>query len=132
MKSLKDYIAEEIRRYGAVGNSPGMGRSINESHMAEVDLIIQDIINGELDAYDIMAHPKTPEEDYVSRLLQDEYEKVSIDHRLHPDDNFEEILDIVVDRLADDYKHDVDINESINSLSRAINSASNKNKITGN
>ena len=99
------YTIEEIRRYGAVGNSPAMGHSLTESHMAEVDMIIQDIIDGEIDPYDIMTRPKTPEEEYVAKILQKEYETVAIDHRLHPDDDFEEILDIVVDHLAADYKH---------------------------
>ena len=99
------YTVEEIRRYGAVGNSPAMGHSLTESHMAEVDMIIQDIIDGEIDPYDIMTRPKTPEEEYVAKILQQEYETVAIDHRLHPDDDFEKILDIVVDHLADDYGH---------------------------
>ena len=30
MKTLKDYLDETIRRYGAVGNSPGMGHTIAE------------------------------------------------------------------------------------------------------
>jgi hypothetical protein len=98
-------IFEDIKRYGAVGSSAGMGHSLQESHMSEVDQIIQDVISGELDAYDIMTHPKTPEEQYVSKIIQQEYENVSIDHRLHGDDDFEKILDIVVDRLADDYGH---------------------------
>ena len=76
---------------------------LEESHMSEVDMIIHDIIDGELDAYTVMNHPKTPEEEYVARLLLDQYEEVARNHRLHPDDNFEEILDIVVDNMAKDY-----------------------------
>jgi len=30
MKTLKDYLAETIRRYGAVGTSPGMGYTVEE------------------------------------------------------------------------------------------------------
>ena len=81
------------------------GDTLEESHMSEVDSIIQDVISGDLDAYDIMNNPTTPEERYVSALLQKEYENVSIDHRLHPDDDFEEILNIVVDNLKNDYGH---------------------------
>ena len=40
-----------------------------------------------------------------------EYEDVAIEHRLHPDDDFEQILDRVVDRLADDYGND-DVSEA--------------------
>ena len=81
------------------------GGQLDESHMSEVDMILQDVINGELDAYDVMNHPKTPEEEYVANILQQEYEEVSRNHRLHPDDDFEQILDIVVDNLAKDYGH---------------------------
>ena len=44
----------------------------------------------------------------MSQILQKEYEDVAIDHRLHPDDDFEQILDRVVDRLAQDYGHTMD------------------------
>ena len=39
----------------------------------------------------------------AGKIVQDMYDDVSIDNRLHPDDNFEEILDIVMDRLEQDY-----------------------------
>lgn len=84
------------------------GGQLEESHMSEVDMILQDVINGDLDAYDVMNHPKTPEEEYVANILQQEYEEVSRNHRLHPDDDFEQILDIVVDNLAKDYGHPED------------------------
>lgn len=105
MKSFKDYLNETIRRYGAVGSSPAMGYSLAESHMAEADAIIQDIISGALDAHDVMTNPTTPEEQYVAKLLQQEYDNVAMDHRLHPDDDFDKILDIVIDNLTNDYKH---------------------------
>lgn len=79
---------------------------LGESRMAEADSIIQDIINGDLDAYDVMTNPKTPEEEYVANMMQEMYDDISIDYRLHPDDDFEEILDIIVDRLEKDHKHD--------------------------
>jgi hypothetical protein len=79
-----------------------------ESVMSEADMIIQDLINGELDAYDIMTSPKTPAEQYVSKMLQDMYDDVSIDYRLHPDDDFEQILDIVMDRMTDDHGQGID------------------------
>ena len=77
-----------------------------ESRMAEADSIIQDIINGDLDAYNVMANPKTPEEEYVANMMQEMYDDVSIEYSLHPDDDFEKILDIVVDQLAKDHKQD--------------------------
>ena len=74
-----------------------------ESAMGEVDQIMQDIAAGRADAYDVMTNPKSPTEQAAARMLQDMYDNVSIDHRLHPDDDFEQILDIVVDQLADEY-----------------------------
>ncbi len=82
-------------------------QAVSESHMSEVDSIIQDLISGEADAYNLLTSPTTPEEQYVSNILRKEYEDVSIDHGLHPDDDFEEILDHVLDRLAQDYGHNV-------------------------
>ena len=85
-----------------------MEENTNESRMAEADSIIQDIINGDLDAYNVMANPKTPEEEYVANMMQEMYDDVSIEYSLHPDDDFEKILDIVVDQLAKDHKQDDD------------------------
>lgn len=39
----------------------------------------------------------------VERAVQDMYDNVSINSRLHPDDNFEEIFDIMLDMIEDDY-----------------------------
>ncbi len=36
-------------------------------------------------------------------MLQDMYDDISIDHRLHPDDDFEEIYDRMMDRIEKDY-----------------------------
>ena len=85
---------------------------VNEGAMDEADMIIQDLVNGELDAYDLMSNPKTPAEQYVSKMIQEMYDDVSIDYRLHPDDDFEQILDIVVDRIANDYGHSPDVAEA--------------------
>lgn len=80
--------------------------TVDEGRMAEVDQIMQDIASGRADAYDVMNHPKTPEEQAASKILQDMYDNISIDHRLHPDDDFEQILDILADQLADEYGTD--------------------------
>jgi hypothetical protein len=81
---------------------------VAESQMSEVDLLMQDIGSGEADIYDVMAHPKTPVEKYVSRILEKMYNDVSVDHpELHPDDNFEDILEIVADQIAADYPSEV-------------------------
>jgi hypothetical protein len=97
-----DNIGDTIKGGAALMGFLGLG----EGRMAETDSIIQDIINGDLDAYNVMANPKTPEEEYVANMMQEMYDDVSIEYSLHPDDDFEKILDIVVDQLAKDHKHD--------------------------
>lgn len=99
-----DNIGDTLKGGAALMGFLGLG----ESRMAEADNIIQDIINGDLDAYDVMANPKTPEEEYVANMMQEMYDDVSIEYSLHPDDDFEKILDIVVDQLAKDHKQDDD------------------------
>jgi hypothetical protein len=42
----------------------------------------------------------------VSEKLQDMYDNASIDYKLHPDDDFEKIIDIIADQLAQDYLTD--------------------------
>ncbi len=81
---------------------------VAESRMADIDIIVQDIINGDADPYNLLTSPTTPEEQYVSKMLQKEYEDVAIDYHLHPDDDFEEILDRVVERFAENYRHQMD------------------------
>jgi hypothetical protein len=61
-----------------------------------------------------MTRPTSPSEQYVSKIMQDMYNDISIDQRLHPDDDFEQILDIVIDRLADDYGVDPEVKEADN------------------
>ena len=91
-------------------------QDIDEGRMAEADAVIQDIIAGELDAYDIMTNPQNPAEQYVSQILHREYENVAIDNRLHPDDDFEQILDRVVDHLAQDYGHGMSEADTVHSF----------------
>jgi hypothetical protein len=88
--------------------------AMNESVMSEADLVIQDLINGELDAYNLMNHPTTPSEQYVSKIMHDMYDDVGVDHGLHPDDDSEKILDMVVDRLSHDYGHSPEVDEGEN------------------
>ena len=120
--------AEIVGRLGELGvdtsaitqrgaeQTPEPAQPVTESRMAEVDAIIQSIIAGDTDPYDVMNHPQGPEEQYVAQILQKEYEDVAIDHRLHPDDDFEQILDRVVDRLAQDYGHTMDEADTVHSF----------------
>jgi hypothetical protein len=88
-------------------------KEIVESGMGDVDYLMQEIGVGDVDIYDIYANPETDEEKYASKIVKRMYDDVSINHGLHPDDNFEEILEIVADQIAQDYPMDDTINEAV-------------------
>jgi hypothetical protein len=83
-----------------------------EGFSSEADQILAKCGSGELDCYDVMTNPKTPAEATAAKIIQQMYDDVSIDHHLHPDDDFEQILDIVADQLEADYGNsDADVRE---------------------
>jgi hypothetical protein len=91
-----------------LGNMGDMDESVVEENVTEdgnpaVNQILAKCGSGELDVYDVMTSPKTPDEVIAAKIIQQKYDDVSIDHHLHPDDQFEEILDIVCDQLEQDY-----------------------------
>jgi hypothetical protein len=73
------------------------------AHDSPEESVIMDIVNGNIDAYDVMNNPNSEAEQKVSGILQDMYERISIDRRLHPDDDFEEIIEIMMDELSSEY-----------------------------
>lgn len=79
--------------------------TVAESDGSESEVMRQ-VASGKLDAYDVLNSPKTDMERAASEVMQRMYDDIVIDHRLNPDDDFEEILDLVVDRIADDYGTD--------------------------
>ena len=86
----------------------------NEGFSSESDMILAKVGSGELDAYDVMTNPKTPAEAVAAKTIQQMYDDVAIDHHLHPDDDFEKILDIVADQLDNDYgNNDADTREAV-------------------
>lgn len=74
-----------------------------EGFSGEADQILAKCGSGELDIYDVMSNPKNPAEATAAKIIQQMYDDVAIDHHLHPDDDFEQILDIVADQLDNDY-----------------------------
>lgn len=76
---------------------------VSESHMSEVHLIMQEIASGIRNVEDVMNNPKTPEEQYAARQLQNMYNEIASQHGLHPDDDFERIQDRMMDQLEQDY-----------------------------
>lgn len=91
---------------GALLESVGQFSNVTEGRMAEVDAVFQNLANGTMDIYDVMNNPQDAVQKYVSEKLQDMYDNISIDHRLHPDDDFEQIIDIIGDQLDDEYGTD--------------------------
>ena len=94
--SDKKTLMEMVRKVGGV-------QQVKEGRMGEVDAVMRDIVSGELDAYQVVSKPQSPEQQAASRFLQAEIDQVARDRRLHPDDDFEQILDIVCDNLRAQY-----------------------------
>jgi hypothetical protein len=74
-----------------------------EGVSSEADQVLAQVGAGDLDAYDVMTRPQGPAQTEAAKVIQDMYDEVAIDHHLHPDDDFEKILDIVTDQLDKDY-----------------------------
>jgi len=90
-------------------------KSVEEGFSSESDQVLAKAGSGELDIYDVMTNPKNPAEVTAAKIIQQMYDDVAIDHGLHPDDDFEQILDIVADQLADEYGNsDADTVEAVN------------------
>jgi hypothetical protein len=85
-----------------------------EGFSSEADQVLAKAGSGELDIYDVMTNPKNPAEATAAKIIQQMYDDVAIDHHLHPDDDFEKILDIVADQLDKDYgSSDADVREAV-------------------
>lgn len=75
-------------------------KKLNEGVMSEIDLELREIVaNEDFDALYNLFSANTPAGQYVQEIYND----VAIDNRLHPDDDFERIEELVFDRLADQF-----------------------------
>lgn len=75
-------------------------KRLDEGVMSEIDLELREIVATEdFDALYNLLSANTP----TGRYVQDIYQDITIDTGLHPDDNFEEIEEILFDRLADQF-----------------------------
>ena len=106
----KDLVTQMMRRKAALekearaaGYAMAESEQVDEGRMAEASMLIYDLISGEREIYDVMNHPNSPDEVYVSEILNKLYDDVSIEHHLHPDDDFEEIEKHMVYALIDKY-----------------------------
>jgi hypothetical protein len=114
-ETTADENAEAKEDQALAGADSSDEEEINEEqNRSEVDKVLAQVGTGELDAYDVMSSPKGPAQAEASEIIQDMYNDVSIDNGLHPDDDFDKILDIVADQLASDYGTDGALNEWAN------------------
>lgn len=65
--------------------------------------VYKGILNDELDLYMVMYHSRNSTEQAVAEELQERYNDVVVERFLHPDDDFEKILDIIGDELYEEY-----------------------------
>ena len=78
-------------------------KALSESGMSEVDLLLQEIARGNVDIYNIYAHPKSNIEQFVSKQIHEKIDEITAERGLHPDDDIEKILDIIQRDLEKDY-----------------------------
>lgn len=91
---------EKVGKKGAVGKLVGVSESVEEG--TDEHAVIMDLIKGNLDAYDVMNHPKSGPQQKVASMLQRMYDDISTEYKLY-DDDFERIFEILMTRLADEY-----------------------------
>lgn len=56
----------------------------------------QQIIDGELDIYDIHTRSSGEEQKKLSKEIQEAFDVAYVNHRLHPDDDACEIYDLII------------------------------------
>lgn len=95
-----------------------------EGFSSEADMVLAQVGAGELDAYDVMTRPQGPAQAKAAEIIQGMYDDVAADNYLHPDDDFEKILDIVTDQLDKDYgDSDAETREAVNPYAVGMASA---------
>lgn len=77
-----------------------------ESRMAEVNTIFQNLARGERGITDVMNKPENAEEKYASTILQDMFDEVVMDYDLDPRLDHDKIMDVLTDRIYDEYIED--------------------------
>jgi len=93
---------EKIGPKGTVDKLVGVSESVGVEEGTPEHEVIMDLINGNLDAYDVMNHPRTPAQQKVAAMMQERYDDIAGSQGFY-DDDFEKILNKIVDELADDY-----------------------------
>lgn len=61
------------------------------------------ILNEDIDIYDVLSDQETRIKPGEDVLIQEMYDEIAADHRLHPDDDFEEIIEILFEQIEADF-----------------------------
>lgn len=61
------------------------------------------ILNDEIDIYDIISDRESRIQPGEDVLIQEMYDSVVIDNGLHPDDDFEEVIELMLNQIAEDH-----------------------------
>lgn len=69
------------------------------NQVSEADVIVQGIIAGTIDIYNVFSRPSTAAEIEVSKTIAEMYDEAVIEYHLHPDDDCERILERVQEQL---------------------------------
>lgn len=73
----------------------------NEGFSSDLDMELQNLIKSD-DPFNAI-YDALSRDDAVGQHLQDMYNDIAIDRRLHPDDDFEDIISAMADQLEDSY-----------------------------
>lgn len=66
--------------------------------------ILQKIVDGDLEIYQVMNHPEDDDQKKAAKYLQTRYDDIASDRGFHRDDDFEEIENELFDELEDEFK----------------------------
>lgn len=61
------------------------------------------ILNDDIDLYDILMDREGRIREGEDVLIQEMYDEIARDHGLHPDDDFEEILETMYEQIAEEH-----------------------------
>ena len=122
LKSVEENLDADQKRVGQLGatekvKNGAVGKLVGEAvaYNSPEESVIMDIVNGNIDAYDVMNYPKTPAQQKVAGILRQMYKQLAAKHG----DDSDTIIDIMMDELSseyDPYPMSESINEGQNDL----------------
>lgn len=122
-----DKDQEEANQLGPtekVGSKGAVGKLVGEAveHDSPEEDVIMDIVNGNIDVYQVASQPETEAQKKVSGIIQQMYDRISLQSGLHPDDDFEKIYEIIMSELTSEYDPygQVDEDQMLEDIKRLI------------